>query len=92
MVRPRKCRNIKGDPQIRLFKPQGVPLKDLFTVVLRTDEVEALRLRDIENLNQTESAIKMQVSQSTLQRILRSAQKKVSQAIIQGWAIHLDQD
>jgi len=53
------------------------------------DELEALRLCDLENLEQTEAAKKMKVSQSTLQRILTSAHKKIAEALIEGKAIKI---
>lgn len=47
-------------------------------------EIESLRLKNIKELDQTEAAKKMEVSQSTFQRILQSAYKKVSLALIEG--------
>ena len=58
-------------------------------VDLSMDELEALRLCDVENLEQTEAAKKMKVSQSTLQRILTSAHKKIAEALIEGKAIKI---
>jgi len=59
-------------------------------VVLEYDEVEALRLKNIEGLDQTSSAERMGISQSTFQRILDSANKKISIAIIEGHAIKIN--
>ena len=64
-------------------------MTDLETVELSTEEVEALRLKNVENLDQEESAKKMNTSQSTFQRILSSAYKKISKAIIEGNAIKI---
>ncbi|PIZ88114.1 MAG: hypothetical protein COX91_01955 [Candidatus Nealsonbacteria bacterium CG_4_10_14_0_2_um_filter_39_15] len=71
------------------FKPRAVPLSMLQEVDLSMDELEALRLCDLENLEQTEAAKKMKVSQSTLQRILTSAHKKIAEALIEGKAIKI---
>lgn len=89
MVRPRKCKKIGVNPDITFYKPQGVPLKELQAVELAIEEWEALRLKHCEDFNQTESAEKMETSQSTFQRILSNAQKKVSTAIINGMAIKI---
>jgi uncharacterized protein len=91
MPRPRLCRRIKFNPRITYFKPQGVPMRMLDEIELTAEEVEALRLKNIEELEQVECAKKMNTSQSTLQRILTSAYKKISQAIIEGKAIKIIQ-
>ncbi len=89
MPRPRLCRKIRFEPNITYFKPQGVPLRFLEVIELTTEEVEALRLKNIKNLEQTEAAKKMNTSQSTFQRILASAYKKISEALIEGKAIKI---
>ncbi|MDD5221087.1 MAG: DUF134 domain-containing protein [Candidatus Pacebacteria bacterium] len=89
MVRPRLCRKINFDPEVTYFKPQGVPMQFLEIVDLTTEEAEALRLRNIEDLEQIECAKRMKTSQSTFQRILSSAYKKITEAIIKGKAIKI---
>jgi predicted DNA-binding protein (UPF0251 family) len=89
MPRPRLCRRIEFNPNITYFKPQGVPMRELEIVELTTEEVEALRLRNTEDLEQEEAAKKMNTSQSTFQRILSSAYKKITEAIIEGKAIKI---
>lgn len=89
MVRPFKRRFVRFDPNVVYFKPRAVPLSLLSEVELGIDELEALRLCDYKNLEQTEAAKKMKISQSTLQRILVSARKKVAEAIIEGKAIKI---
>ena len=64
-------------------------MRMLDEIELTAEEVEALRLKNIEELEQVECAKKMNTSQSTLQRILTSAYKKISQAIIEGKAIKI---
>ena len=90
MPRPRLCRKIRFNPNVTYFKPQGVPMRYLEIVELTLEEAEALRLKNIEDLEQTECAKKMNTSQSTFQRILSSAYKKISQAIIEGKAIRIE--
>jgi len=77
------------DPTVVYFKPRAVPLSVLEEVELSTDELEALRLCDLNNLEQMKAAKKMNVSQSTFQRILSSARQKVSLALIEGRAIKI---
>ena len=89
MVRPMKPRKVFFDPNVTYFKPRAVPLSMLEEVDLSLDELETLRLCDLKNLEQTEAARKMKISQSTLQRILTSAHQKVAQALIEGKAIKI---
>lgn len=64
-------------------------MRHLEIIELTTEEVEALRLRNIKNLEQEEAAKKMNTSQSTFQRILSSAYKKIAEALIEGKAIKI---
>ncbi len=90
MPRPRLRRRIGFSPAATCFKPQGIPARDLETVSLSHDEAEALRLKDLENLDQTACAERMHISQSTFQRTLAAARKKVSEAIISGKALLIE--
>ena len=78
------------DPNVVYFKPRAVPLSALEEVDLSLDELEALRLCDLEGLSQNKAAKKMRISQSTLGRILTSARKKVTEALIKGKAIKIE--
>lgn len=89
MVRPRLCRRIRFEPNVTYFKPQGVPMRFLEVVELTIEEAEALRLKNIKDLDQEEAAKKMNTSQSTFQRILSSAYKKITEALIEGKAIKI---
>jgi len=89
MVRPRLCRRIRFNPNVTYFKPQGVPMRFLEVIELTTEEAEALRLRNMKDLEQEEAAKKMNTSQSTYQRILSSAYKKITEALIEGKAIKI---
>ncbi|PIY97165.1 MAG: hypothetical protein COY66_00975 [Candidatus Kerfeldbacteria bacterium CG_4_10_14_0_8_um_filter_42_10] len=92
MPRPRLCRRIRFNPHVTYFKPRGVPLRHLEIVDLSLEELEALRLKNILNLEQTEAARKMKTSQSTFQRILSSAYKKITEALISGKAIRVKEN
>ena len=89
MVRPIKPRRVFFDPKAIYFKPRAIPLSMLEEVELGVDELEAIRLCDFEGLEQEEAARKMKISQSTLSRILISARKKISEALIEGKAIKI---
>jgi len=90
MPRPRRVRRIAFTPDIVYFKPAGVRMRELEQIELEMDEVEAIRLFDVQGLEQKKCAEKMQVSQPTFSRILDSARKKISDAIIKGKAIRID--
>ena len=89
MPRPRLKRNICSKANITVFKPAGVPKYQLEILHLTVEEREALRLKHVLGLSQTESAGQMHTSQSTFQRILTSAVKKISTAIVEGKGIKI---
>jgi len=64
-------------------------MKFLEVIKLTLEEAEALRLKNVEDLQQIDCAKKMNTSQSTFQRIISSAYKKISTAIIDGKAIEI---
>ncbi|MFW5972304.1 MAG: DUF134 domain-containing protein [Bacillota bacterium] len=87
MARPTKERRIEYIPEIKYFKPAGIPMKDIEEECLTMEEVEAIRLKDLEGLNQEEGAAKMNVSRPTFQRILTEAHRKIAKSLIKGKAI-----
>lgn len=89
MARPIKCREISQEPEVSYFKPRAVPLGELEQVSLGLDEVEALRLADVELLYQEEAAAMMRVSRATFGAILKRARHKVADAIVNGKAIEI---
>lgn len=89
MARPRKRRMLGFSPEATYFKPSGIPLRELEEVQLSMDELEALRLTDIEGLSQKDAAERMRVHQSTLNRTLASARAKLSDALVSGKAIRV---
>jgi predicted DNA-binding protein (UPF0251 family) len=90
MTRPKNHRCVSFSPNIIFFKPKGVPLHDLDEVCLLPDEVEALKLHDVDGLEQIAAAQKMNISQPTFGRILNTAYKKIANAIITGKAIRIE--
>ncbi len=87
MPRPRRLRRIWFCGNFFDFVPRNLTCFD--EVMLSVDEFEAIRLVDFEDMGQEKAAKKMKVSQPTLSRILRSARKKISDAIINGKGIKI---
>jgi uncharacterized protein len=84
MARPRIFRKISKEPEIRCFKPENENIQTLEPIKITLDEFEAIRLRDYHDIQQIRSSEIMGISQSTFHRILTSARKKISKAIIEG--------
>lgn len=90
MVRPKKDRIVRHNPDVVYFKPRGIPLMRLEEVTLTVDECEAIRLADVEGLSQEEAGEKMGISRATFGRIIQQARKNVADAIINGKAIKIE--
>lgn len=90
MPRPPKTRTVRHDPHVVYFKPAGVPMRVLKEVSLGIDELEALRLADLENLSHEEVGRMMGVSRATAGRILGEARRKTAAALVHGWAIQVE--
>jgi len=90
MPRPPKRRMVENVPKINVFKPAGVPARKLEEVVLTVEELEAIRLKDLEGLQQQEGADRMGVSRPTFQNILYSAREKLARALVKGMAIKIE--
>ncbi|MBN2881243.1 DUF134 domain-containing protein [Candidatus Woesearchaeota archaeon] len=87
--RPCKQRRINGRPNSFLFKPAGIPAKELEELELTLEEFEALRLKDFLGLEQIECAQKMNVSQPTFHRLVVCARQKLSDCIVNGKVIKI---
>lgn len=88
-MRPKIKRCLHFKPNVSYFKPQGIPLRYLEEVVLLPDELEALKLYEVDGLDQKQAAATMNISQPTFARILDSAIKKIASALIQGKAVRI---
>lgn len=84
MPRPCKCRFICATPDVAVFKPQGVPTRALECVQLGLDELEAVRLADLEGLYQDAGAERMGISRATFGRLVAEARRKISDALLNG--------
>lgn len=81
-MRPKKTRWIKCTPKERCFRPLCRPLSKLKGVVLTLDEFEAIRLYDVDDLQQKEAAKAMRISRPTFSRIISCAHKKIGDALV----------
>ena len=89
MPRPRMSRMVCWQPDFTYFKPAGVGMRALEEAVLQVDELEAIRLKDLEELEQEKAASKMGISQPTFHRVLLDARKKVADALVNGKIIRV---
>ncbi len=90
MARPFKRRRVGCDPQAHYFKPRGIPVADLDEIVLTMDELEAIRLADLQACYQEAAARQMEISRQTFGNIINSARKKIAAALVQGKAIKIE--
>jgi predicted DNA-binding protein (UPF0251 family) len=90
MPRPFKNRCINGQPTSVIYKPAGIPARQLEWVTLHLDEFEVLRLLDHVGLDQEQAAAEMGISRPTVTRIYASARKKIADAIVLGQAICIE--
>jgi len=89
-VRPKKTRWVKCLPGERCFRPKCKPVNKLEGVVLNIDEFEAMRLACLEGLKQKDAAKLMRVSRPTFSRIVASACRKVTDALVNVKAIRIE--
>ena len=89
MARPTKYRTVEFFPEGNYFVPLGKKECELEEVELKVEELEAIRLKDIEGLTQEECAKKMEISRQTFQNIIESGRKKIAIALTQGKAIKI---
>jgi predicted DNA-binding protein (UPF0251 family) len=90
MSRPVKTRRVGCNPLANYFKPRGIPVADLDEIVLTMDELEAIRLADLEECYQEAAAQQMEVSRQTFGNIVKSAHKKIAAALVQGKALKIE--
>ena len=90
MTRPKKCRRVGWTPGVRYFKPRGIPMTVLEEVRLGVDELESVRLADLEGLEQAKAAGLMKISRPTFGRIVGKARWIIADAIVNGKAIKIE--
>lgn len=87
MPRPTKCRRVQYSPEYLIFKPAGVPSRQLKEIDLTLDEFEAIRLADLEGLYHEEAARRMNISRQTFGNIVTSARTKIAEMLVHGKAL-----
>jgi uncharacterized protein len=90
MSRPIKCRRVGFFPQVKYFRPENKMSRDVEEVCLSVEEVEAIRLKDLQGLEQEQAAEQMNISRPTFHRILAAAHQKIAEALFKGKAIRID--
>lgn len=89
-MRPKKTRWVKCLPGERCFRPKYKPMSKLEGVILSIDEFEAMRLACLEEMKQRDAAKLMKISRPTFSRIVASACKKVTDALVNVKAIRIE--
>jgi uncharacterized protein len=90
MPRPHCCRRVTGSPLAAVFKPIGIPMRELEEIVMTLDEFETLRLADLNGLYQEQAAVEMGISRPTFSRIVDAARRKVADALVHGKALRIE--
>lgn len=90
MPRPVKFRIMDGYPGALVYKPAGVPKRDLEEMVLTFDEFEAIRLADHEGCYQEDAAARMGVSRQTFGNIIVAARRKIAACLVDGKALRIE--
>ena len=90
MPRPRLQRLVRFMPKVNYFKPAGIPMRNLKEIRLTVEELEAIRLKEAESMTQENASKKMNVSRVTFQRTLKSAHRKIAEALTKGKALRIE--
>ncbi len=90
MGRRHLWRRVACVPPVTEFRPVEIRPGDLEEIRLLVEEAEAIRLNDLEGLDQEECAQRMNVSRSTFSRILDSARHKIADALLNGKGIRIE--
>ncbi len=87
MSRPVITRIVDIPMRTVYFKPCGKLPDDTECVTIKFEELEALRLSDLEGINQSEASKNMGISRHTFGRILAAARKKVARSLVENLPI-----
>ncbi|MEG1641681.1 MAG: DUF134 domain-containing protein [Synergistaceae bacterium] len=87
MSRSTKCRKVCSEPTCLRFVPESDNREFLDITV---EELESIRLCDLESKDQDSAADSMNVSRGTFQRILYSARAKIAEALCCGKGIYIN--
>jgi predicted DNA-binding protein (UPF0251 family) len=87
--RPRLRRIVNGASELRCYKPCCLTDDEQEGIQLKLEEVELIRLIDLEGLEQEEAAEKLGVSRKTAWRDLHEARRKIADALVNGKGIEM---
>jgi predicted DNA-binding protein (UPF0251 family) len=87
--RPRVRRIIEGAGESRCYKPCCCPEQEGTGISFQPEEIELIRLIDLEGLEQEEAAEKLGVSRKTAWRDLHEARRKIADALVNGKSIEM---
>ena len=88
LPRPTKPRRICEEPAIKGFAPEDTKLK-AEVITMSVDELEAIRLIDIEGISQEECALRINVARTTAQAIYNSARTKTAKCLVYGYELQI---
>ena len=86
----KKSRYIEKEYNKHIFKPKSIPMSQLASISIGHDELEAVRLVDLDHMRQSDAAEKMGVSSATIQRIIEATREKIVRALVEGHVIVID--
>ncbi|RPI40619.1 MAG: DUF134 domain-containing protein [Methanoregulaceae archaeon] len=87
----RRCRRVGFPPSFTSFGPAAEGrVNEPEEAILSVDEFEAVRLKDLEGLDQIECAALMEISQPTFHRLVVSARRKIADALTYGKTIKIE--
>ncbi len=90
MPRPRLRRRIRWKCRFTHLTPTGPGIINLEETSLTYSELEAIRLKDFQGLDQQKAAEEMEVSQPTFHRLILSARKKIADALVNNKIIKIE--
>ena len=90
MPRRKRHRLVTKEPTVSVYKPAGIPAKELEEILITIDEFEALRLADFKGMSQRDASAEMHISQPTFNRVLSSARHKVATGLVQGLVLRIE--
>ena len=90
MPRKKLHRRITQEPPVSVYKPAGIPAKELEEILITIDEFEAFKLADFEGLSQRDASEIMRISQPTFNRVLASARSKIAKGLVQGYVLRIE--
>ena len=82
MPRPFNKKRIRNNAEYTCFKPAWVPRHKLKKIEITAEEFEAYRLTNYDLLSNIEWAKKMETSSSTFNRLVKSANNKIADWLV----------